>query len=53
MRLYTLGHSAHRLEKIRHRKHLIAADLRQHHPEIEILHIRGNGTLTSPVSVLR
>jgi hypothetical protein len=22
--------------------------LRRHHPEIEILHIRGNGTLTSP-----
>lgn len=28
-----------------HREHLIAAYLRQIHPEIEILHIRGNGTV--------
>jgi uncharacterized protein (DUF488 family) len=35
-----------------HREHLIAAYLRQHHPEIEILHIRGNGTVTSPESLL-
>jgi uncharacterized protein (DUF488 family) len=35
-----------------HREHLIAAYLRANHPEIEILHIRGNGTLTSPESRL-
>jgi hypothetical protein len=35
-----------------HREHLIAAYLRRHHPGIGILHIWGNGTLTSLESLL-
>jgi uncharacterized protein (DUF488 family) len=35
-----------------HRQHLIAAYLRLYHPEVEILHIRGNGALQGPESQL-
>jgi uncharacterized protein (DUF488 family) len=35
-----------------HRQHLIVAYLQQHHPQVEILHIRGNGTIMEPESRL-